>query len=58
MVSNRGARGPRAVGSWISPVCEYPEEGTVYVEGLDKILHTEEVGGMREAMEAWYKAGR
>jgi uncharacterized cupin superfamily protein len=39
-------------------VCEYPEEGTVYVEAIDKTLRMEEVGGSREAMEAWYKAGR
>ncbi len=39
-------------------VCEYPEEGTVYVEALNKTLRTEEVAGTREAMEAWYKAGR
>jgi hypothetical protein len=39
-------------------VCEYPEEGTVYVEALDKALRTEEVQGTREAMERWYKAGR
>jgi len=39
-------------------VCEYPEEGTVYVEVLDKTLRTEEVAGAHEAMRAWYKAGR
>ena len=39
-------------------VCEYPEEGTVYVEALDNTLRPEEVEGVREAMEAWYKAGR
>ncbi len=39
-------------------VCEYPEEGTVYVEVLNKTLRTEEVGGTRDAMEAWYKASR
>ena len=39
-------------------VCEYPEEGAVYVEALDKTLRIEEVAGAREAMEAWYRAGR
>ena len=39
-------------------VCEYPEEGTVYVEALDRTLRSEEVAGTREAMETWYKAGR
>lgn len=39
-------------------VCEYPEEGTVYVESLGKTLRNEEVAGSREAFEAWYKAGR
>jgi uncharacterized cupin superfamily protein len=39
-------------------VCEYPEQGTVYVEVLDRTLRAEEVAGGRELMEAWYKAGR
>jgi uncharacterized cupin superfamily protein len=39
-------------------VCEYPEEGTVYVEALDKTLRAEEVPGTREATEKWYEAGR
>ena len=39
-------------------VCEYPEEGTVYVESLGKTLKNEEVAGSREAVESWYKAGR
>ncbi|MGH8010385.1 MAG: cupin domain-containing protein [Candidatus Binatia bacterium] len=39
-------------------VCEYPEEGTVYVEVLDKTLRNEEIAGTRDAKEAWYKAGR
>lgn len=39
-------------------VCEYPEEGTVYVEALNKTLRVEEVAGTREDQEAWYKAGR
>lgn len=34
-------------------VCEYPENGTVYVEVLDKTLRNEEVPGTREVMEAW-----
>lgn len=39
-------------------VCEYPEEGTVYVEVLNRTLRMEEPAGAREAMDAWYKAGR
>jgi uncharacterized cupin superfamily protein len=39
-------------------VCEYPEEGAVYVEAIDRVLRSEEVPGFREVMEAWYKAGR
>lgn len=39
-------------------VCEYPEEGTVFVEVLGKTLRTDEVEGGQEALEAWYKAGR
>ncbi|MCI0657443.1 MAG: cupin domain-containing protein [Acidobacteria bacterium] len=38
-------------------VCEYPEEGTVYVEVLNKTLKAEEVPGTREEREQWYKAG-
>lgn len=38
-------------------VCEYPEEGTVYVEVLNRVLRTEEVAGTRETMETWYEAG-
>jgi len=34
-------------------VCEYPEDGTVYVEVLDRTLRNEEVAGTRAAMEAW-----
>ena len=48
-----------ATGNRVSyEVCEYPEDETVYVEALDKTLRPEEVEGVREAMEAWYKAGR
>jgi len=48
-----------ATGNRVShEVCEYPEDGTVYVEALDKTLRTEEVPGLRETMEAWHKAGR
>jgi len=48
-----------ATGNRVSyEVCEYPDDGTVYVEVLDKTLRAEEVEGGREAMEAWYKAGR
>jgi uncharacterized cupin superfamily protein len=39
-------------------VCEYPEEGTVFVEALNKTVANEEVKGTREATEAWYKAGQ
>jgi len=39
-------------------VCEYPEEGTVYVEVLGKTLRNEEIAGARDEKEAWYKAGR
>jgi uncharacterized cupin superfamily protein len=39
-------------------VCEYPEEGTVYVEVLNKTLRAEEVPGARELTESWYKAGQ
>jgi uncharacterized cupin superfamily protein len=48
-----------ATGNRVSyEVCEYPEEGTVYVESLGKTLKNEEVAGSREAVDAWYKAGR
>ena len=39
-------------------VCEYPEDGTVYVEALDKTLRNEDVASERAAREAWFKAGR
>jgi len=39
-------------------VCEYPEDGTVYVEAIDKTLRNDEVPGARAEKEAWYKAGR
>jgi uncharacterized cupin superfamily protein len=39
-------------------VCEYPEEGTVFVEILNKTLRGEEVPGTREQMDKWYKAGQ
>lgn len=43
-----------ATGNRVSyEVCEYPEDGTVYVEALDRTLRNEEVPGTREAMEAW-----
>jgi uncharacterized cupin superfamily protein len=48
-----------ATGNRVSyEVCEYPEEGTVYVESLDKTLRNDDVPGTREGREAWYKAGR
>ena len=39
-------------------VCEYPEEGTVYVEAIDKTLRNEDVPADRAMREAWFKAGR
>ncbi len=39
-------------------VCEYPEEGTVYVEAIDKTLRNEEVTEERAVRAAWFKAGR
>jgi len=39
-------------------VCEYPEDGTVYVEAIDKTLLNEDVPKERAAREAWFKAGR
>jgi len=39
-------------------VCEYPEEGTVYVEAIDKTLRNEDLPTERAAREAWFKAGR
>jgi uncharacterized cupin superfamily protein len=39
-------------------VCEYPEEGTVYVEAIDKTLRNEDLAADRAAREAWFKAGR
>ena len=39
-------------------VCEYPEEGTVYVEAIDKTLRNDDVTGDRAVREAWFKAGR
>jgi len=39
-------------------VCEYPEDGTVYVEAIDKTLRAEEVAGSRAEKDAWYQAGR
>jgi uncharacterized cupin superfamily protein len=48
-----------ATGNRVSyEVCEYPEDGTVYVEAIDKELRNDDVPGSREAKEAWYKAGR
>lgn len=37
-------------------VCEYPEDGTVYVEAIDKTLRAEEVTGTREVVERWRTA--
>lgn len=39
-------------------VCEYPEDGTVYVEAIDKTLKDEEVVAERAMREKWFKAGR
>lgn len=46
-----------ATGNRVSyEVCEYPEDGTVYVEVLDRTLRNEEVPGTREAIEGWRTA--
>jgi len=48
-----------ATGDRVSyEVCEYPEEGTVYVEAIDKTLRNEDVPAERAMREAWFKAGR
>ena len=39
-------------------VCEYPEDGTVFVEALGKTLRNDEVTEERATREAWFKAGR
>ena len=39
-------------------VCEYPEDGTVYVEAIDKTLRNEDVPADRAMREAWFRAGR
>jgi len=39
-------------------VCEYPEDGTVYVEAIDKSLRNDDVPAERAMREAWFKAGR
>ena len=39
-------------------VCEYPEDGTVYIEGIDKTLRDAEVAEVRAEKRAWYEAGR
>jgi uncharacterized cupin superfamily protein len=47
-----------ATGNRVSyEVCEYPEQGTVYIEVLDKTLRAEEVEGERDSKAAWYEAG-
>ena len=47
-----------ATGNRVSyEVCEYPENGTVYVEAIGKTLRAEEVIEARSEKEAWYKAG-
>ena len=47
-----------ATGNRVShEVCEYPEDGTVYVEVLDRTLRAEEVETAREVMKSWYEAG-
>lgn len=41
-----------ATGNRVSyEVCEYPEDGTVYVEVLDRTVRNEEVPGVRETIE-------
>ncbi len=39
-------------------VCEYPEDGTVYVEAIDRTLRNEDVAQDRAMREAWFRAGR
>jgi len=39
-------------------VCEYPEEGTVFVEAVGAELPNASVDGSRERVEAWYRAGQ
>ncbi len=39
-------------------VCEYPEDGTLYVEAVDKTVKNEEAADDRKSREAWFKAGR
>ena len=39
-------------------VCEYPEDGTVYVEAIDKTLRNDDVVSERAARDAWFKAGQ
>ena len=47
-----------ATGNRVShEVCEYPEDGTIYVEAIGKTLRAEEVIEARAEKEAWYKAG-
>lgn len=48
-----------ATGDRVSyEVCEYPEDGTVYVEAIDKTLKNEDLPKDRPIREAWFKAGR
>jgi len=48
-----------ATGNRVSyEVCEYPEQGTVYVEVLDKTMRVEDVEGERDSKKAWYDAGQ
>ncbi|MBI3448185.1 MAG: cupin domain-containing protein [Acidobacteria bacterium] len=48
-----------ATGNRVSyEVCEYPEEGTVYVESLDRTLVNQDVPGAAEKIRKWYDAGR
>jgi uncharacterized cupin superfamily protein len=48
-----------ATGDRVSyEVCEYPEDGTVYVEAIDKALKNEDLPQDRPIREAWFKAGR
>lgn len=39
-------------------VCEYPEEGTLYVEAVDKTVRNEEASADRASRVAWFLAGR
>jgi uncharacterized cupin superfamily protein len=48
-----------ATGNRVSyEVCEYPEDGTVFVEAIGKTFRAKDAVDMDEAMKSWFKAGR